>query len=328
MVVFYARKVITLFAVLILVTFFSFLLVSFLPGKPENLLVPVQSTGTQKATIEGYKQEIRHDLHEDKPLLQRYGYWLNDFVHGDLGYYYLGIGNKRPVSESVKRAFPISLQLLVWSQVLALGIAIPLGVYAAHRAGRRADRITNGVLFAGLAIPNFALALVLVYFFGVKLRWTYVSDYHGIGQGIGPYVKSMIIPVISLAVAQIAVYQRLLRTDMIQTLREDFVLVAKAKGMSSKRVLWRHALRPSSLTLLTVAGLNVGTLIGGAIVIEVLFRLNGMGFLLGDAIGRRQYVAVQSLVALIAAVYVVVIFIIDILYSVLDPRIRNVRPAH
>lgn len=325
---FYAKKIVTLVAVIILVTFFSFVLVSFLPGKPENLLVPVQTTGENAGTIKKYKQEIRHDLHENDPIYKRYGYWLNDFVHGNLGYYYLGIGNKQPVSDSVNRAFPISLQLLVWSQVLALAFAIPLGVYAAHRAGRRADRITTGVLFAGLAIPNFALALVLVYIFGVKLGWTAVTDYVGIGNGIVPYIKHMILPVISLAVAQVAVYQRLLRTDMIATLQEDFVLVAKAKGMTSRRVLWRHALRPSSLTLLTVAGLNVGTLIGGAIVIEVLFRLNGMGFLLGDAIARRQYVAVQSLVAIIAAIYVIVIFVIDILYSVLDPRIRNVRPAH
>ncbi len=328
MVALLAKKIVTLIGVLILVTFFSFLLVSLLPGKPEDLLVPVQVSGQNADTVVKYKQQIRKDLHEDEPIFQRYGRWLNDFVHGNLGYYYRGIGNKDPVADRVKESFPVSLQLLVYSQVLALLIAIPLGVFAAHRAGRPADKATNGLLFAGLAIPNFALGLVLAYYFGAKLKWVNPTGYEPLGGNIVTHIKDMVLPTVALAVGQIAVYQRLLRTDMIQTLQEDFVLVAKAKGMSDKRVLWRHALRPSSLTLLTVAGLNVGTLIGGAVVIEVLFGLPGLGQLLGQAILARQYVALQSLVAIVAGVYVVVIFIIDLLYSVLDPRIRYVRPAH
>jgi peptide/nickel transport system permease protein len=135
----------------------------------------------------------------------------------------------------------------------------------------------------------------------------------------------MALPTVSLAVAQIAVYMRLLRSDMIATLQEDFITMAKSKGISPRRVLWRHALRPSSLTLLTVAGLNVGTLIGGVVVIEVIFSLPGMGLLLYEAINARQYIALQSLVAIVAVGYVVINFLVDVLYAVLDPRIRHAR---
>lgn len=328
MILLFAKKLVTLVAVLVAVTFFSFLLVSLLPGKPENLLVPVRVTGENAHTIASYKQQIRHDLHEDKPIFKQYGYWLNGFVHGHLGYYYRGIGNKDPVSNSVSKAIPVSVQLLIYSQVLALLIAIPLGVFASHRAGKRADRVTNGVLFGLLSVPNFALGLVLAYYIGAELKWLPPTGYTYFSTNPLNNIKSMILPAIALAAGQIAIYQRLLRTDMIQTLQEDFVLVAKAKGLSERRVLWRHALRPSSLTLLTVAGLNVGTLIGGAVVIEVVFGLPGLGTLLSQAILARQYVALQSLVAIVAAVYVIVIFAIDILYTVLDPRIRHVRPAH
>jgi peptide/nickel transport system permease protein len=135
----------------------------------------------------------------------------------------------------------------------------------------------------------------------------------------------MILPSVSLAIGQVAVYMRLLRTDLVATLQQDFILMAKSKGISERRVLWRHALRPSSLTLLTVAGLNVGTLIGGAVVLETIFQLPGMGSLIADAIFRRQYVALQSFVAVLAIGYVMVNFLVDILYTVLDPRIRHAR---
>jgi peptide/nickel transport system permease protein len=160
----------------------------------------------------------------------------------------------------------------------------------------------------------------------VKWGWLPVS---AAGKEISPVSdwQYMILPTISLAVAQVAVYMRLLRSDMIATLREDFITTAQAKGIPNRRILFRHALRPSSLTLLTVAGLNVGALIGGAVVVEVIFALPGMGYALFQAIGAKQYVAMQSYIAVIAIVYVVINFVVDILYSVLDPRIRHARAA-
>jgi peptide/nickel transport system permease protein len=200
---------------------------------------------------------------------------------------------------------------------------VPLGVFTAYRAGSLADRLTSGTLFGLLAIPNFALALVLAYYVGVELGWLPVSGYVAPNEDLMEHVRRMAMPAISLAVGQIAVYMRLLRSDMIATLQEDFITMAKAKGIPPSHVLWRHALRPSSLTLLTVAGLNVGTLIGGAVIVEIIFSLPGMGTLLADAINARQYVALQSLVAIIAVGYVLINFLVDVLYAVLDPRIRH-----
>jgi peptide/nickel transport system permease protein len=214
---------------------------------------------------------------------------------------------------------------MLYAQVLALVIAIPLGVFSAFRAGTVADKVTGTTAFAMLALPNFVLALVLAYFIGVELQWLPPQGYVKPTDDLVEHIRHMILPAVSLAVGQVAVYMRLLRTDMVATLQQDFILMAKSKGLSSRRVLWRHALRPSSLTLLTVAGLNVGTLIGGAVIIEVIFTLDGMGRLLFESIGGRQIVAIQSLVAIIAIGYVLVNVLVDITYSILDPRIRHAR---
>jgi peptide/nickel transport system permease protein len=157
----------------------------------------------------------------------------------------------------------------------------------------------------------------------VKLGWFKSSGYVPLTDSVGEHFQSMFLPALTLAVGQIAVYMRLLRSDMIATLQQDFITMAKAKGIRTRRILFRHALRPSSLTLLTVAGLNVGTLIGGALIIEVVFAIPGMGYLLAEAIATRQIVAFQSMVAIIAIFYVLVNFAVDLLYTVLDPRIRH-----
>jgi peptide/nickel transport system permease protein len=308
------RKLIQLVVVFLVVTFFTVLLISLIPGKPEQVQIPF---GT-----DAQRQQFRKDVGLDKPLPVRYVKWLGNFVHGDLGNRYQPSG-KRPVGPEIADAIPVSLLLMLYAQVLSLLIAIPVGVFTAYRAGTRLDRAVNTTAFGMIAIPNFALALVLAYYVGVKLHWVPPEGYVSIGHGIVKHMKTMALPTITLAVGQIAVYMRLLRSDMIQTLQEDYILMAKAKGISNRRVLWRHALRPSSLTLLTVAGLQVGALIGGTVVIEFLFGIPGMGKLIGTAIGERQYVALQSAIAVVAIGYVLVNFFIDFLYNVLDPRIRE-----
>jgi peptide/nickel transport system permease protein len=214
---------------------------------------------------------------------------------------------------------------MVYAQVLALAVAIPLGVLTAYRAGSRLDKATNVGAFAMLAIPNFVLGLGLAYYVGVWLNWLPPSGYVPFGDDPVQHVQRMILPAVTLAAAQIAVYMRLLRTDMVATLQEDFIQMARSKGISDRRVLWRHALRPSSITLLTVAGLNVGTLIGGAVVVELIFSIPGMGMAISQAIFERQYVALQSFVAVLAILYVLVNFAVDILYTIVDPRIRHAR---
>jgi peptide/nickel transport system permease protein len=310
------RQAVHLLVVLFCVTLFVALLTSMLPGDPVNAIA---GFGT-----DAQKEQIRERLGLDDPIPVQYVRWVGDFVRGDLGDYW-SVTGARPVMDRVREALPVSLQLMLYAQVLALVVAIPLGVATAYRAGSRFDRASNATAFGMLAIPNFALALVLAYYVGVQAGWLPVSGYVAPSEDLIEHFRRMAMPAIALAVGQIAVYMRLLRSDMIATLQEDFITMAKAKGISPRRVLWRHALRPSSLTLLTVAGLNVGTLIGSTVVVEVIFSLPGLGSLLFEAITARQYIAFQSLVAIIAIGYVLLNFLVDVLYAVLDPRIRHAR---
>jgi peptide/nickel transport system permease protein len=310
------RRLVHLVVVLFFVTLFVALLTAMLPGDPVDAIAGFGSPEQKDA--------LRESLGLDDPVWQQYGRWIGDFVTGDLGGYY-SVTGERPVMDRVRDSLPVSLQLMVYAQVLALIIAIPAGVITAYKAGTRADKAANATAFGMLAIPNFALALVLAYYVGVEFGWLPVSGYVKPSEDLVEHIRRMILPTVALAVGQVAVYMRLLRSDMIATLQEDFITMAKSKGVSPRRVLWRHALRPSSLTLLTVAGLNVGTLIGGAIIVEVIFSMPGVGTLLYEAIQARQYIALQSLVALIAVGYVLVNFLVDVLYAVLDPRIRHAR---
>ncbi len=310
------RRLGHLIIVLFCVTLFVALLTRMMPGDPVDAITGFSS--------QQQKNELRQQLGLNDPVPVQYGRWVSHFVRGDLGDYYNVTGGT-PVMDRVKDALPVSLQLMVYAQILALLIAIPLGVITAYRAGSWFDRASNATGFGLIAIPNFALALVLAYYVGVKLGWLPVGGYTKPSVDLVEHIRRMAMPTITLAAAQVAVYMRLLRSDMIATLQEDFITMAKAKGVSPRRVLWRHALRPSSLTLLTVAGLNVGTLIGGAVVVEVIFSLPGIGTLLAQAITARQYIALQSLVAIVAVGYVLVNFFVDILYAVLDPRIRHAR---
>jgi peptide/nickel transport system permease protein len=314
------KRLLALALVLFLVTLFTSLLLSMVPGDPIDTLVPLASSEQADAR----KAELREQLNLDDPLPVRYSAWLGDFVTGDFGNYYRVSGSD-PVGERVSSALPVSLQLMVYSQIVALIFAVPLGVITAYRAGTRFDRAANTTAFALLSIPNFVLGLLLAYYVGVFLGWLPPTGYEEFGADPVEHLRRMALPTLTLAAAQIGVYMRLLRSDMVQTLQEDFIQMARSKGISDRRVLWRHALRPSSLTLLTVGGLNVGTLIGGALVIEVLFSLPGLGTSIFEAISQRQYVALQSFVAILAILFVLVNFIVDVLYTVIDPRIRHAR---
>ena len=311
-------KVPRLILTLICVTFLSFFMMNLLPGDPVSNF----NVGANPEKLE----QIRADLKLDQPLVVRYGSWLSNFATFDFGKNY---GLASDPTENVKRSLPISIELMLYTQLFALAIAIPIGMLSAYKANGLFDRISSFIGFLALSIPAFVIAYLLKRTFTVDNDW--LNDpwtkWLPWDQGEGSllaHVKGAILPVVSLGVGQIAIYQRLLRTDMISTLQEDFITMARAKGMKPSRILFKHALRPSSLTLLTVVGINVGTLIGGAIVIENIFQIPGMGLNLISAYLAREYVAFQSYVSVIAVLYVVVNFLVDFTYSVLDPRIRDV----
>jgi peptide/nickel transport system permease protein len=311
------RRLIQLVVVLLFVSFFSFSLISLVPGDPVVAIVGFASPA-QLA-------QVRHQIGLDDPFLVQYGHWLGGFVHGDLGQIYSGPTGRSPVSTFIAQSLPVTLELMAYAMILTLLIALPLGVLSAYRSGSITDKVISMGAFGSIAMPDFALAIILSYWVGVKLRWLPTSGFTHFTDDPVKNIKSLTLPAVSLAVGQIAAYMRLLRSDMIATLQEDYILMAKSKGIPTRRILWRHALRPSSLTLLTVAGLNIGALIGGTIVVENLFQIPGMGKLLFFAIFGRQFVELQSLVAVIAVGYVVVNVLVDVLYTVLDPRIRDAR---
>lgn len=313
---FLGRRVVQLVVVFVVVTFFTVWLISLVPGKPEVVVIPFDNKDHTQ------QKAFRKENNLDKPLVVQWGIWAKKFVKGDFGNYYQSTG-RDPVKPRITSSVPISALLILYTQIFALIIAVPLAVLAAYRSGSRLDKFLNAGAFGFIALPSFAVALILTYYLGVRAGVVPTSGYTHITDDPVKHFKSMIVPVLALSLGQIAVYMRLLRSDLVATLQEDFILMAKAKGISNGRVLWRHALRPSSLTLLTVAGLNVGTLIGGTLVIEYLLTIPGMGLLIGQAVLARQYIALQSAVALIAIFFVLLNFLIDYLYNVLDPRIRE-----
>lgn len=323
-------KIVRLVIVVFIVTFLSFSMLKLQEAATGSTIIDkVAPFGSPAA-----KAKLRQQLHLNDPFFVQYGRWLGNAAQGDFGLKYTGTGDNASigtrVSKIVGKQLPVSIELMIYAQLLALIIALPLGIYTAYKNGSIFDRVTNIVMFAMLAMPAFLAALALQIWAAKNPNAGLPTQYIGVGDfPLTPFthenLTQMLLPTISLAVAQIAVYMRLLRSDMIATLQEDFITTAKAKGIPPRRVLLRHAFRPSSLTLLTVAGLNVGALIGGAIIVEQIFNLPGIGFELVRSILGSQVIETQAIIAIIAIIYVLVNFLVDILYTVLDPRIRHAR---
>ena len=315
---FIAKRVLQLIPVLLIVSFLTFMLLNLLPGGTEQVALTVAGPGAEPEQLE----QVKHDLELDKSLPARYLNWLGDALHGDLGRSYI---NDTEVSTYIHDRVPVSLQLMLYAQILALVIAVPLGVLAAYRANTRLNRTLSASAFGLLSVPNFIIGVLLVYLLALSLEWFPATGAVKFSDDPAEHFRSMILPSFTLALGLVAVYLRLLRTDMMATLQEDYIGVAKAKGMPTWHVLFRHAFRPSSFSLLTVAGITVGNLIGGTLIVEQIFGLNGLGSLIVFGIFQRDFLVVQGAVVVICVAFVLVNFVIDLLYGFLDPRIRHAR---
>jgi peptide/nickel transport system permease protein len=308
------RKLPPLLGTLLAVSFLTFLLTSLLPGDPAE-----QILGPQSATPEAVER-VRADLRLDDPLPVRYVRWLGDAATGDLGRSYR---TNQEVRDAIFERLPVTLQIGGFAIAIALLGAIPLGMISAYRAGGPVDRAVTGTSFALLAIPSFMMAILLILVFAEGLRLLPATGWVPIGDSLIDNLRAALLPALALSIGELAVYTRLLRSDMIATLQEDYVALARAKGMPTFWILLRHALRPSSFSLLTVAGLQVGAIMSGAVVVETLFAVPGVGRLLVDSIYQRDLMMVQGIALFIAVTYVVVNFLVDLAYSYLDPRIRH-----
>lgn len=296
-----------------------------------SLLLRLLPVGLEEIYAGGFDEASRlarlKELRLDKDPITFYLLWLRDFVSGDFGLLVSPGGGTEPVSNRVSSALPISLQLITYTQIVALVISIPLGIFTAYRSGRRSDKALSYGLFTAASIPNFVFGLLMAVFFGVTLAILPPLGYVSPSVDLVEHLRTMILPVAALSIPLIATYTRLLRTDVIATLREDYVTMAVSKGLTNKRILFSHVLRPSSVTLFTSFALNMGALIGGTLVIEQVFTIPGLGSEIGSAIFARQFFALQSYVAIIAVGFILFNTLADILVGFIDPRTRERRNA-
>jgi peptide/nickel transport system permease protein len=310
------RKILHTIAVLLLVSLGVTFLINLTPGDPAYSILGDQASPTQVA-------EVHQALHLDDPFYARYGRWLSGVGRGDFGTSYL---TRRPVLDSILQAIPVTAELIVLAFIMAMLISVPIGIYTAYRANGRFDRFWSLVSSFFISMPPFVSALLLVYLVALKLRSLPinfpVTGWVDLTDSVSENLRHAFLPALTLALALIPLYSRMLRADMLATLQEDYILAARAKGVPTRRILFSHALRPSSFSLMTLAGLSLGQLISGAAIVEVVFALPGLGQLIVNSILDKDVPMVQGTVMFIAIVYVLINVLVDVSYSALDPRVR------
>lgn len=309
----FLRKLARLLIVITSVTWLTFLMVALLPGDA------AYEIAGQDASPEDIRA-IRESLGLDDPIWVRYGRWVKDALRGDLGKSYI---THEPVAQAIASRLPVTLELLVIAQIFALALAIPSGICAAYRPGSTADQAATYTAFASVSVPVFVMGLVLIYLFSLKLRLLPATGYVPLSEGLWPNVRCFILPALSIALVEWVPLMRALRSDMITTLQQDYILMAKAKGFSFLAILFRHALKPSSLTMITIFGIQMGHLIGGSLIVELIFALPGIGRFMIHGIYSRDFNVVQGCILLVTVSYVLINVMVDIMYFVLDPRIRQ-----
>ncbi len=304
-----------LIVVLLLVSFGSFMLLQLTPGDPA---ISILGEGATPEAVD----RVHEELGLDQPVPIRYGDWLTSAMGGDLGESL--VPPYGDVSSRIADALPISIQLALMAELMALVVAVPVAVYAAYRENRTFDRITSTISFGLLSVPTFVTGLVLAMLFALqwqifpRAQWVRLTSEEGVWSNL----SHAFLPALSLALVEMAVYTRVLRADMVQTLQQDYISAARAQGLPTRTILFGHALRQSSISLVTVSAVSLGRLLGGTIIVEVVFGLPGLGRLLVESVGANDYPLVQGIVLVVAAAYVMVNVLVDMAYLWIDPRTR------
>ena len=289
-----------------------FLLLYLTPGDPAAILAG------DAATNEDIRR-IREKLGLDEPFLVRFGGWLWALAHGDLG---TSIFTNLPVTHLIAQRIEPTLALTTCTLIVAVFVAVPLGVIAAARAGTWVDRLVMGFSVLGFSLPVFVLAYILILVFSIHLDWLPVQGYRSIQEGLWPWLRHLILPSIALGTVYIALIARITRASMLDVLAQDYIRTAQAKGMAPSGVLVGHALKNAAVPIMTIIGIGIALLIGGAIVTETVFAIPGIGRLTVDAILRRDYPIIQGVILMFSAAYVLINLAVDLSYMLLDPRIR------
>jgi peptide/nickel transport system permease protein len=313
----WTTRLLRLVAVLLAVTAASFSMISLLPGDFATAALGANST-------EEDRQQVREELNLDDPLPVRYVQWLGDAVQGDLGVSYR---TRQPVAEALGERMGVTIQLVLMAQLFALLLAVPMAIGGALRQGSWLDRVLSGVQLAMMATPGYLVAIALMIVFAVKIGWFDTTGFVRFGDDPLGSLRSLLLPAVALGLEPVAMYARVLRTDLITTFDQDFMWLARAKGNSTRRIVWRHALRPSSLGVVTLTGISLGRMIGGTVLVETIFALPGLGRFTIESISNRDFLSLQGAVVVLTVAFVGVNFLVDILLGVIDPRTRAVERA-
>jgi len=306
------RRILSTLPVMGIVAMFVFSLLYITPGDPAAVIAGDQAS---PADVE----RIRQGLGLDRPFLVQFGAWLWGILHGDLG---TSIFTNLPVASLIAQRIEPTLSLMAITLVLTILIAVPLGVVAAWKAGSWVDRSIMAFAVFAFSLPVFVVGYVLDYVFALQFEWLPVQGYTPLAQGFWPWLQNLILPAIALGSVYIALIARITRASMLEVLQQDYIRTARAKGLDQRSILFVHALKNAAVPIVTVIGIGVALLIGGAVVTESVFAIPGLGRLTIDAILRRDYPVIQGIVLLFSFLYVLVNLLVDVTYTLVDPRIR------
>jgi peptide/nickel transport system permease protein len=306
------RRILETIPVIIMVAVMVFIMLRITPSDPAAILAGDNANSDQVAAV-------RKALGLDQPILQQFFIWIGKLAQGDLGESFFF---KKSVASLVAERIEPTVSLAIFTITLAVLIAVPLGVLAAYWRGSLLDRVIMGFSVLGFSIPVFVVGYMLIYVLAMKLQWLPVQGYQRIGEGIGGWAQRLILPSLTLSVIYIALIARMTRASVLETLSEDYIRTARAKGQVERLVLFRHALRNAAVPILTVIGISIALLIGGVVVTETVYTIPGLGRLTVDAVLARDYPTIQAVILLFSLLYVVINLVIDLAYAVFDPRIR------
>jgi peptide/nickel transport system permease protein len=309
---FIARRLIAIVPVLTVVAVFVFLMLRLTPGDPAAVIAGDNATSDQIAMI-------RTKLGLDLPIWQQFAIWIGDVLRGNFGESFFF---KKTVVELISQRLEPTLALSIFTLIIAVLTAVPLGVLAAYKQGSMIDRLVMGFSVLGFSMPTFVIGYVLIYVFAIDLGWLPVQGYTRIGTDFWEFLQKLILPSITLAIVYMALIARITRASILEVLNEDYIRTARAKGLSNRVVLMRHALRNAAVPILTVIGIGIALLIGGAVVTESVYGLPGLGRLTVEAVLSRDFPTIQAVILMFSVVYVVINLVIDISYTIFDPRIR------
>jgi peptide/nickel transport system permease protein len=307
-----AKRLLSLVPVLFVVTVAIFLIIHITPGGPAASILGMEAT-------EEEIERLNEELGLNRPIHEQYVTWVAGLLRGDLGD---SIFMRMPVSRAIREHIGPTLSLAIVAQLIAIVLAIPFGMLAAYKRGTLADYTLMGASLLGMAVPSFLMGLLLMLVIGVKLGWLPVAGYAPLSAGLGVHLKFLILPALSLGSIQAALIARMTRSSMLDILNLPFIRTARSKGLNELKVVGKHALRNAFLPILTVVGQTFGTLVTGAVVVESIFNIPGLGQLILNSIERRDYAVIQGVVLFVTIIYVAINLAVDLLYGAVDPRVR------